>query len=301
VLNVTDPAKLEMVSEYDLLVGEIMQSLGGQKVLMTRHTEIKERTPLTLEKGMVNANYTIQDVDAESVTQRLEKAGFRIVGSHLVAEDASLKTILFTNDALEKAAARPGRGFAAVLRVMVDEGRREAIIQNPEYNLRAFLQDNYDTALGKKLTLALDKAFPEKAYTIADVLDRSDLSGYRFMVGMPYYEDMEEVASGETQNLFKNLLKNGADRVVFDLKLTNDSYLVGLDLGRKVEKFVYKTGTDEAMLLPYLVLIEDGKAKMLAPKYYIALMNPQLSMTEFLKIANVPGAIEKEIKSLCTN
>ena len=41
--------------------------------------------------------------------------------------------------------------------------------------------------------------------------------------------------------------------------------------------------------------VEEGKAKMLAPKYYIAISYPQLTMGEFMTIASVPGAIEKDL------
>ena len=34
---------------------------------------------------------------------------------------------------------------------------------------------------------------------------------------------------------------------------------------------------------------------MLAPQYYIAVMYPKLKMSQFMKIATVPGAIAKDI------
>jgi hypothetical protein len=43
-------------------------------------------------------------------------------------------------------------------------------------------------------------------------------------------------------------------------------------------------------------MIQNGKATILDPKYYLALSLPNLSMGKFMKIATTPDSIEKEIK-----
>ena len=83
-------------------------------------------------------------------------------------------------------------------------------------------------------------------------------------------------------------------RVVFIQKLDNGSTLVGIKLRKRTNKFIDKIGTNNAALLPYPILIEDGKAKILDPKYYISVMYPRLQMSEFMTIATVPGAIVKD-------
>lgn len=298
VMQVKDPELMEMVREFHEKVTGLLESLGGQKVLMTKYSEVKERKPLKLAKGMLNTSFTVQDVDSSVVKKRLKRAGFKILGEHFVAQDAALKTILYTNNRLIRAGAKTNRGFASVMRVMVDDGRREAIFVNPEYQLRAFMQKAYDPALAKSVSNSLRYSFKNLQITIPDMLEEKGLGHFHFMMGMPYYEEMITVAEGNTQTLLKNFIKKSADKIVFDLKLSKSSYLFGVDLGRKVEKFVYKTGTDQALLLPYMVLIEKGKAKILAPKYYIALMYPSLTMAEFLRIAHIPGNIEKTIKKM---
>jgi hypothetical protein len=47
-------------------------------------------------------------------------------------------------------------------------------------------------------------------------------------------------------------------------------------------------------MLPYPILIENGKAKILDPKYYIAYMYPMLQMSEFMTIATIPDAMVKD-------
>ena len=84
--------------------------------------------------------------------------------------------------------------------------------------------------------------------------------------------------------------------VVFKLELPNGSTLVGVDLDKRTKKFVKKIGTQNAEILPYTILIEDGKATALAAKYYIAISYPMLTMGEFMTIATVPGAIEKDLE-----
>lgn len=298
VMGVKDPELMGMVREFHEQVTGLLEGLGGQKVLMTKVSEVKERKPLKPAKGMLNASFTVQDVDSSIVKKRLKNAGFKILGEHFVAQDASLKTILFTNPRLIRAGAKTNRGFASVMRVMVDDGRREAIFVNPEYQLRAFMQKGFDANLAKSVVNSLRYAFKPLQITIPDMLETDSLGHYHFMMGMPYYEEMTVVAEGKTDALLKRFIKNSSDKIIFDLKLTKDRYLFGVDLGRKVEKFVYKTGTDEAAALPYMVLIENNQAKILAPKYYIALMYPSLTMADFMRIAHIPGNIENTIKKM---
>jgi hypothetical protein len=40
--------------------------------------------------------------------------------------------------------------------------------------------------------------------------------------------------------------------------------------------------------MPYPILLEGGVAKMLNPKYYLAVSYPMLKMSQFMAIASVP-------------
>ena len=298
VIGINDADDLALVAEYHNKVNGLLEGMGGQKILMTKTAVIKERKPVKLPEGMLNTSFTVQNVKSADIAKRLESKGFKILAEHYVSADASLKTVLFTRDDLIAQADKSSRGFAAVLRLMVDDGLKEAILLNPEYQLRAFMQKDADEAAIKKISTDLIGAFDNPQITIPDMLEKDNLSGYHFMMGMPYYEEMAVVASGKSADLLKRLKAGGGETVLFDLELSKERHVLAVDLGRKVEKFVYKTGTDEALLLPYLVLIEGDEAKILAPKYYIALMYPSLSMSEFMKIANIPGIIESSIKKL---
>ena len=114
------------------------------------------------------------------------------------------------------------------------------------------------------------------------------------MSGMPHYEDMTVVASGK--NLLEKIKKN--KKVLFIQKLDNGSTLIGIQLGKRTSKFTSRIGTNNAGLLPYPILIENGKAKILDPKYYISVMYPLLQMSEFMTIATIPGAIVKDCEKV---
>ncbi|MDD2906472.1 MAG: hypothetical protein PHC74_09230, partial [Sulfurimonas sp.] len=84
--------------------------------------------------------------------------------------------------------------------------------------------------------------------------------------------------------------------LVFAIKLSDTSTLLGYDLGKRTKKFVDKIGRANAAILPYCVSVENGKATAFSAKYYIAISYPLLTMTEFMGIATVPGAVAKDLE-----
>lgn len=203
--------------------------------------------------------------------------------------------IIFTNNAILGLAAKPTRGFAANLRVMADKTNDQLTITNPLYLQSAFLQEGYNKIAAQKILEDLKKAFPNSINS-DDKLGVGNIADYHFMVSMPYYEDMMAVGSGANEEL---LAKLKAKKVVtFEQKLVNGSTLVGIKLSNRTTKFASKIGSQNAALLPYAILIENNKAYILHPKYYIALMYPLLDMGTFMTIATAPGAIENEIKGM---
>ncbi|HHH72446.1 MAG TPA: hypothetical protein ENL04_01300 [Sulfuricurvum sp.] len=244
-------------------------------------------------KGGVNAyNYT-EYADSATVKKNLEAQGFEVLASYAPTKQS--ETLVITCPGLKKAASKPDRGFAAVMRVLVDGEHKRIAYTNPLYFAKAFLQDDYDDAIAKKAAGKLAAALGEGTPS-ADKVDDDDLADYRFMLGMPHYEDMEELAEGDNAALLKKLeAYNGGKNVVFTLDL-GKSTLVGFDLSDETKKFVEKIGTQNAEVLPYMMLIEDGKAKTLAAKYYLAISYPLLSMGEFMTIASVPGDILDELE-----
>ncbi|UFS62467.1 hypothetical protein LOH54_12565 [Sulfurimonas sp. HSL-3221] len=243
----------------------------------------------------VSAYYYAPYQDKAAVMSTLQAAGFEIVGRYATTDKS--ETIVMTTEALKAAAKKPGRGFGAVLRVLVDGENQRIAVTNPVYFGKAFFQSEYDHTLGDTLTAALQKALGDLSVS-EDAFEYDKLAGYHFMIGMPYYEDTYALAEGDTQALLSKLeTYNDGRSVVFKLPLGEGKVLVGYALSDETKSFVKTIGAKNAEILPYTILIEEGKAQALAAKYYIAISYPLLSMGEFMQIVNTPGAIEEELST----
>lgn len=245
-------------------------------------------TAISLQAADVSAYYNAPYADAKTVKSNLGKAGFKVLTSYSPAGKANLNVMVVTNKTLTSMASKNLRGFAAVQRVMVDSSAKTVLVTNPAYWLPAFMQKDYkagsDTAITASLKKALGTLTPTK-----DVLKSSDLSGYHFMVAMPYYNDMLKLKEGDALSV-KDKKK------LFEIKLDNGSTLIGVKMSTGSENFIDKIGTDKALLLPYTILIENGKAYALHAKYYLAISYPLLSMGQFMKISSIPDTIERTLK-----
>ena len=243
--------------------------------------------------GKVSAYLQSSYEDVASVSSKLSSGGFEVLGKSSISPD--LTTVIFTCPTLKKLGNQDKRGFAAVMRVLVDKKDNQISITNPIYFLKAYLQKSYDEASAKKVLAKINATFSSLKDS-KDALKFKDLAGYHFTFGMPYYEDMDVVAKGSHDTLVSKIKASG--NVAFILTLSANRTLVGLNLDSKLSSFVNKIGTQNALVLPYPIFIEGDKAYSLAAKYYLALSYPQLKMTQFMTIATVPGKIEKACKKV---
>lgn len=230
-------------------------------------------------------------VDVETAKSKLSMAGFEVVGTYKATDTGT--TILYTNAAMKASSAKEIRGFNAVGRILVDDERKQVSIANPLYFGAAFMQKEFNKSASLAVLNSLKKAFG----TLKDSEDAGEvkgLSGYHFMMGMPYYEDMDVVGTGSTADLVaKAKAAKGTTAVV---QVGADRYLTFLELDKRTSGFVKKIGSQNSEILPYAILIEGGQAKALNAKYYIALSYPLLTMTEFMGIATIPDAITKGLQ-----
>jgi hypothetical protein len=239
--------------------------------------------------GRVSAYLRGEYMDVKEVEERLKTAGFTVLAAAPLNKKGDLTSVVFTDSSLITLASKPNRGFMATLRVLVDNKEKTISITNPLYISKGFLQDEYDESLANKTLIKLLEKFP-KLHNSKDALKFQLLPKYQFMNGMPHYEDMIEVASGD--DLLERIKEN--KNVVYRQTLENGSTLIGIKLGKRTRKFPKRIGRNNAAMLPYPILIEDGKAKILDPKYYISFMYPLLKMSEFMTIATVPDAMVKD-------
>jgi len=248
-------------------------------------------------EGSKISTYLVGDyVKTADAQAKLEKAGFTVLATYTPVKKGT--TIVFTNDAMKAEAAKPGRAYAAVSRLFVDDKAKTISFTNPVYFGKAFMQDDYNHAVFNGVLESINAAFPGLKGS-KDELAYDDLSGYHFMMGMPYYADADDLGkpvatTADAVAKAKSFKKGKA--IIFEIKLSETSTLLGYDLGKRTKKFVKKIGRANAAILPYCVAIENGQAKALNAKYYIALSYPLLDMGGFMGIATVPGAITKDLE-----
>lgn len=225
----------------------------------------------------------------------LKGKGFEVLAQYPVSGSSKHTVTIVTNEDLKKLGNKEGRGFASVIRFISNAEKGETRVQNPNYFLPAFLQKDNDVAVAEKLT-ALVKESITNPVASKDALFEKDLPDYHFMMGMPYYDDTLTVGKGDSAQLVKKAEERAGKSLLFKLPLGENRYLLGFNL-EDVEKFSSVIGMDNSVILPWTVLIEDGTAKALHGKYYIAISYPLLTMTEFMKIMSTPSEIEDKLES----
>lgn len=242
---------------------------------------------------MVAAYRTGAYVDVDTAKAKLTAAGFEIVGTYAPTSNGT--TILYTNAAMKADGNKDFRGLAAVGRMLVDDERKQVHIANPIYFNKAFLQEDYNHTTASATYIALEKAFGPLKDT-QDLWSFEGLAKYHFMIGMPYYKEMDIVGEGTTAELLAKVKEAKGTTAV--IKLGEDRYVAFVELDRRTSSFVKKVGTQNAEILPWAVIIEGGKAKALNAQYFIAVSYPLFTMTEFMGIATMPGAITGNLQKI---
>lgn len=259
-------------------------------------SEVSPDAKSGLEGTQVNTYLIGEYMDVTEAQAKLEAAGFEVVASYPSVKKGT--TLVFTNDALKAEASKPGRAYAAVSRLFIDEKEKMISFTNPVYFGKAYMQDEYNHVVFNGVLESINSEFPGLTAS-KDEMAFDDLAGFHFMMGMPYYDEQDELGkpSATTADaVAKAKAYKKGKAVVFELKLSETTTLLGYDLGKRTKKFVKKIGRANGAVLPWCVSIENGQAKALNAKYYIALSYPLLDMGGFMGIATVPGAITKDLE-----
>jgi hypothetical protein len=234
----------------------------------------------------------------ESVTKLLKDANFTILSTMNIDKKGKLTSIVFTNDALTKMVDKSNRGFAGTIRVLVNQKDNEIAFNNPLYLSKAFMQDDFDPKVVDEVLDSIRGAFPNLR-NCKDKLKFNLLPKYHFMASMPYYQDMIVLAKADTNKALLDSIKTKKQKkIIFRHQISKERMVIGIRLSKRTSKFINKIGTKNSQLLPYPILIENGEAKIMDPKYYIAIMYPELKMSEFMTIATIPDAIESDSKKI---
>ena len=273
---------MEMPAEYK----EIKQAVHKED-----NSSNKKEAPIVGLVALGRVSTYLRAPLNEDPKELLKKAGFTILAEKKIDNDIS--SIIFTNKDLEAMGEKSP--FIADLRVLVDHKNKKVTIQNPIYFGKAFMQENYNAQKAESVLKAINHAFANLKAS-KDKLKATLLPNYQFMFGMPYYKDMITVAKAKTSDAL--VVKIDKKSLIYSQKVGKDSYIIGLNLNRSVESFVNKIGKENATLLPYPVMVQNGEAKILDPKYYIAISYPMLKMSQFMSISSVPDEIVENIKGI---
>ena len=264
-----------------------------------------------------DTNESIQKV-SDQIISTLKTNSFTILGSYSPSGKNTLSVITFTRDDLKNTVIKvTDRGaLAAVFKVGLVETNGKVAISytNPDYILRAYLMDNYNTYKKEFQLFSSDlktvfSEFGNEFSEFGGTVEAEDLKDYHYKVFMPYFTDPVEL--GEFSSFEEGLkvisdnlnAKKGDTELVYKLVYSAEKvavFGVGLKNSEEGEShFLPIIGETNVAAMPYEIILQGKEASMLHGKYRIALHWPELTMGTFMKIMSTPGDIEDMLEALC--
>ncbi len=251
------------------------------------------------------------------VKDALSSKGFEVVGEYNPAGKDGLYVVAYTRNDLQKTTLKvKDRGaLASVLKIgfVNKEGKISVSMLNPMYLFYAYFRDETDTHLAQ-LNKITDDAKSAMGSIGNDFTgfggsqEADDLKDYHYMMMMPYFDDpveLEEFDSFEegVSTIRKNLeAKKGSTIKVYELIFEDKQVAVfGIGLHDTEDgeaHFLPIIGENNISALPYEIILQGKEATMLHGKYRFALLWPELSMGEFMKISSTPGDVEDMLEAL---
>ena len=255
---------------------------------------------------------------SEAVINALTNHSFTILGKYNPENKNNLQVIVFTSTDLKntvvKVSDRGALGAAFKVGLVEKDGKITISYTNPNYFLRAYMQNNYVTfksvfqkfsADVKTALAALGNEFKPFGGTIA----ANKIKKYHYKIMMPYFTDpieLNEYATfKEGLKIIETNLKNNKANTVLVYKViypTEKVAVFGIGLQSKEDGesyFLPKIGEENIAAMPYEIILQDKTVTMLHGKYRLALSWPELSMGTFMKIMSTPGDIEDTLKAVC--
>ena len=214
---------------------------------------------------------------AADVTSKLKENGFDVLAT-------TNNVITITNPELQAT-----NTYLATLQVYV--GGSDVRVQNPAYFGPAYLDSAYTKGQFKTTIDALTKSLGALKGS-SEKLEEKDISGYHFMMGMPYFSDA--ISVNDTDKVYEKI--TGNKNILYSLTLPNGTILVGHKLNPSTSGFLTTLHqTNNSQILPYEALVSANQVNIMNPKFYLALSLPQLTMGQFMKISDIPDKIEADI------
>ncbi len=251
---------------------------------------------------------------ATAVEQKLQAAGFTVIGRHSPKGIPGNATIVVTDPGILDAIGKVGGSAitAAALRVGVQADGTVSYM-NPEYWHRAFVRGKFGQveAAVKAAQARLVQALGEGQPFGGDV-DAGDLPDYRYMFGMERFDSenselvthasFDEALASVRTNLAKGTADTGK---VYEVVMPERKIaVIGVAMNSADDGegwWVNKIGgAAHAAALPYEIFIVDNKVYALFARYRIALAWPELGMGQFMRIMNAPHVIQDILTKVAT-
>ncbi len=245
------------------------------------------------------------------VKDALASKGFDVIGEYHPEKKASLYVIAYTRDDLQKTVLKvKDRGaLASVMKIgfVGKDGKITVSMLNPPYIFYAYLMDEAEKHLGELTAFSNDAKAAMKAVgtdftPFGGSMEADDLKDYHYMMMMPYFTDpvdLNEFDSFEEglSVIRKNLdAKKGNTMKVYELVFPDKQVAVFgialLDSEEGEGHFLPIIGEDNIAAMPYEIILQGKEATMLHGKYRFALLWPELTMGQFMKISSTPGDVE---------
>jgi len=243
--------------------------------------------------------YLMADVVPSEIKARLKEQDFEVIGEYKPFTDVLI--IIITSETLKKVAIQSDfGGYGAIQRIAIT-GNEQVFYTNPTYMAHVYRMKS-DLA---EVTARLQKALGNKGELGSkEGMTEKQLRNYKYMWGMPDFEDQIELVEHETYkkalHAVETGLKTGKGGTKFIYRLDmpeKDETIFGMGLteGDGADKPIMETleKMTNAAYMPYEILVSDNKVYMLHGRFRIAFSFPDLKMGTFMmKIRRAPRAIE---------
>jgi hypothetical protein len=261
---------------------------------------------LLLLNGIASAEpvykpYIRANVTPAEVKDQLKAHQFEIIGEYKPFDDVVI--LIVTSDALKQAAAvSEFGGYGVIQRVAISN--EQIFYTNPTYMAYVYRMssDLADVTSQLKEALGNKGEFGSKAG-----LTESQLRQYKYMWGMPNFEDQLELAEHPSYEKAISTVETGlktgkgGTKFIYRIDIPNKEETVfGMALtdGEGADETIIKTleKVTHVAYMPYELLVSSNKVYMLHGRFRIAISFPDLRMRSFIKIRKAPSAIEKAAK-----
>jgi hypothetical protein len=274
-------------------------------------------------KPYVYAMESEDDISAveNMVIEKLGENDFEVLGTYVPAADQNRRVIVVTNDLLLDAAVVEGglTAFLSALRIGITREGDKTIVSytTPQYWGNAYFRGDYVNVeqLIEQVNEGLEKALVNGEsfqYGSESGLDIEKLRKYRYMMGMPQFDDTHVLASfgsfsEAVSTIDANIAKGMSDAsLVYKVQVPGKNLkLYGFAINGEEGESSFMPVIDisspkHTAFLPYELLVVDNEVHMLHGRFRIALSFPDLTMGTFMKIVATPKDIKRILEEACT-